>query len=809
MSAAKNIFPASATQNETAPRPTCEGAGITADPEPSFAERVVAEVGRAPEAVLPILQSIQRHYGYLPEAVLRRVCDLTEITPAQIVEVATFYQQFRHRPLGRYRVRVCRGTACHVKGAEGIRDSIAAHLQIPDGGDTDPERNFTLEDVFCLGCCTLAPVIQIEDAIYGHLTYDTAPEVLRDFQQLQGAVPGRPPSLALTDKRAGEIRICLDSCCIARGCGAVRDALVEAIVQTGVQVKIKPVGCVVMCDMTPLLEVIVPGDAPIQYARVQSDDVKAIVQLHFKPRSVVRRIRNAVSNALDYLAIDNGRRPIHRYPSSVRDPAVTAFLGRQKHIALEHYGRLDPLDLDAYIAHGGFQALDQCLKERSPESVVDEIQKSGLRGRGGAGFPTGKKWAVVREAPGNQKYIIGNGDEGDPGAFMDRMLMESFPYRVIEGMAIAAHTVGANEGYVYIRAEYPFAVQRMREAIGRCERNNLLGEDIPGTGSALKLQVREGAGAFVCGEETALIESLEGRRPIPRLKPPFPAQRGLWGAPTLVNNVETYALVPWILRRGAKTFAELGTETSAGTKVFALAGKVVHGGLIEVPMGITIREIVEEIGGGVPEGKRFKAVQIGGPSGACVPASLAHTPMDYDALRDLGVPMGSGGLIVLDESDCMVDVARYFLAFTQNESCGQCTSCRVGTLRMLEILTRLCEGQGKRGDLAKLERLSSFTAQGSICGLGRMAPNPVLSTLRYFRDEYEAHLEGRCPAGKCKKLITYSVNAECTGCTICAQHCPTEAIPVTPFTQHAIDPSTCTQCDTCRLVCPVNAIEVR
>jgi NADH-quinone oxidoreductase subunit F len=477
-------------------------------------------------------------------------------------------------------------------------------------------------------------------------------------------------------------------------------------------------------------------------------------------------------------------------------------------VATEYCGQIDPTDLDEYLRHDGFKALRHCLEGLTGEQIIDEVRASGLRGRGGAGFPTGQKWATARAAAGDKKYVVCNGDEGDPGAFMDRMLLESFPYRIIEGMVIAAKAVGADEGIFYIRAEYPLAVKRIREALRRLEDRGLLGDRVLSTNFRLHISVKEGAGAFVCGEETALLASLEGRRGMPRLRPPFPAESGLWGQPTAVNNVETYALVPWIFRNGAAAFAQLGTEKSKGTKVFALAGKVVRGGLIEVPMGITVRQIVEEIGGGVAGGRTFKAVQIGGPSGGCVPAELAETPVDFEALQQVGAIMGSGGMVVLDDRDCMVDMARYFLRFTQDQSCGKCTLCRIGTRRMREILDRICGGKGQKGDLELLEQLSRTVGAGSICGLGRTAPNPVLSTLRYFRAEYEAHLAGRCPAGKCKDLIAYRVSDACIGCTLCAQKCPADAIPMTPYALHTVDMQKCTRCDTCRQICPVKAVYV-
>ncbi|MBU6398696.1 MAG: NAD(P)H-dependent oxidoreductase subunit E [Verrucomicrobia bacterium] len=775
-------------------------------------DQIVNRIGRAPDAVIPILQAIQEEYRYLPEAALRRVCELTEITPAAISGVATFYDQFRRRPVGKHLIRVCRGTACHVSGAERVEDALRRLLGIPAEADTDRDRRFTIETVACLGCCTLAPVTQMGHATYGHITAEKLPRVLRDFlarhAHADTAGTGDEEDRQNGASRA-RINVGLGSCCVAKGSDRLFQALRQAVRDSGAEVTVKRVGCVGMCHRTPLVEVVVPGRPSAFYSGVDPAEAGRLVARHFQPRGLRRWLSRAGTKTLDSLLAGATEEPITRFALGHRDPAVTAFLGKQEHIATQHFGRIDPMDLDEYLAHDGFAALRRCLTDFSAEQIVATVERSGLRGRGGAGFPTGPKWRVVRQQPGEVKYVVCNGDEGDPGAFMDRMLLESFPYRIIEGLAIAAVAVGAHDGIFYIRREYPLAVRRIRAAIELCEGRGWLGARLLGADYPLRLVIKEGAGAFVCGEETALIASVEGQRGMPRLRPPFPAEAGLWGKPTLINNVETLALVPWILRHGSEAFAAHGTQTSKGTKVFALAGKVRRGGLIEVPMGTTIRQIVEDIGGGALAGRKFKAVQIGGPSGGCVPARLADTPVDYESLRAVGAIMGSGGLVVLDDSDCMVDIARYFLQFTQDQSCGKCTFCRIGTRRMLEILERICDGKGRSEHLIELERLANTVTQGSLCGLGKTAPNPVLTTLRYFREEYEAHLLGRCPAGRCSALIRYQISAECTGCTICAQHCPADAIALTPYRRHAIDLDKCTRCDSCRQVCPYGAVEVQ
>jgi NADH-quinone oxidoreductase subunit F len=777
-------------------------------------DAIISEHGRSKESVIPILQAVQSRYGYLPRAALERVCEHTAITPAQIEGVASFYTRFRRTPVGKHLVKVCHGTACHVAGAERLSDELRRHLGIPAGADTDADLQHTIEPVACMGCCTLAPVAQVDGVTHGHLTAEGLIEAVRESKTATasgGAAPAAKTAPVIANRPV--VRIGLGSCCVAGGSGRVFETMRRELARAGADAIVKRVGCVGMCHNTPLVEMVIPGREPILYTSVQPQQVRQIVRRHFRNNRLRFPLLGATSEPPGSSRRIFSKPGAPTHPTELRDPPIAAFLGPQRHIATEHGGQLDPVCLDEYLEKEGFAALKRAV-ELSPQQLIEQIRAAGLRGRGGAGFPTGEKWARVRGASGEPKYVICNGDEGDPGAFMDRMLMESFPYRIIEGLAVAARAVGASEGYFYIRAEYPLAVERIRNAIEHCEQRGLLGDNILNSGFSLRLHIMQGAGAFVCGEETALIASIQGDRGTPRLRPPYPAQRGLWDSPTLVNNVETLACVPWILRNGPAAFASLGTPASKGTKVFALAGKVLRGGLIEVPMGVTIRQIIEEIGGGTKPDpltnspRQFKAVQIGGPSGGCVPAGLADTPIDFEALADVGAIMGSGGLVVLDETDCMVDIARYFLSFTQDQSCGKCTYCRIGTKRMLELLDRFCEGRGTRGDLQRLEDLARQVMAGSLCGLGRTAPNPVLTTLRYFRDEYEAHIDGRCPAGKCKALIAYRVTDECIGCTLCAQHCPADAIEYRPYERHEIDAAKRTRCDICRTRCPEHAIRI-
>ena len=557
------------------------------------------------------------------------------------------------------------------------------------------------------------------------------------------------------------------------------------------EVKIVQTGCFGLCANGPIMIIYPEGTF---YSHVKVEDVKEIVEEHLLKGRLVERLLHKET--------DEG------VAETVHSLSDTKFYKKQHRVALRNCGVINPESIDEYIGTDGYQALGKVLTEMKPQEVIDTILASGLRGRGGAGFPTGRKWQFAADQPAGKKYVVCNADEGDPGAFMDRSVLEGDPHAVIEAMAIAGYAIGADEGYIYVRAEYPIAVQRLTIAINQAREYGLLGKDIFGTGFNFDITLRLGAGAFVCGEETALLASIEGKRGEPHPRPPFPAVKGLFGKPTIINNVETLANIAQIINKGADWFASMGTEKSKGTKVFALGGKITNTGLVEIPMGTTLREIIEDIGGGIPNGKKFKAAQTGGPSGGCIPASLIDTPIDYDNLLAIGSMMGSGGLIVMDEDNCMVDIAKFFLEFTVDESCGKCVPCRTGTRRLLEILEKITSGNGEMEDLDKLEELCNYIKSTSLCGLGQTAPNPVVSTLRYFRDEYIAHIvDKKCPAGVCKKLLHYHIDAEkCRGCTACARQCPTNAISGAVRTPHEIDPAKCIKCGACMATCKFGAI---
>ncbi|MDD4613021.1 MAG: NADH-quinone oxidoreductase subunit NuoF [Synergistaceae bacterium] len=587
------------------------------------------------------------------------------------------------------------------------------------------------------------------------------------------------------------VLICHGTGCASGGSPKVLEAFKEELRKKNLEKEVLVIatGCHGMCEFGPIVVVYPEGTF---YSRVNPEDVSEIVEEHLYKGRIVNRL-------------------LYKEPISAEKVChykEIPFYGKQHRVVLSNCGYINPDNIDEYISRDGYQAVGKCLTEMSPAQVIDEMKKSGLRGRGGGGFPTGLKWSFCAASPGDKKYVICNADEGDPGAFMDRSILEGDPHAVIEGMMIGAYAMGADEGYIYCRAEYPLAIKRLQTAIRQATDYGLLGENVLGTDFNFSLHIKEGAGAFVCGEETALMASIEGQRGMPRPRPPFPAVKGLWGKPTNINNVETWANVPRIIHQGAECFAAMGTEKSKGTKVFALTGKVKNTGLVEVPMGITIREIVYDIGGGIIGDKKFKAVQIGGPSGGCLVDEHLDIPVDYESLTAAGAIMGSGGLVVLDEANCMVDTAKFFLEFTQRESCGKCVPCREGTKKMLDILTRITEGKGVPEDLDKLQYLGEQIKATSLCALGGTAPNPVLTTLKYFREEYEAHIfDKKCPAGACQRLLSYTIDPEkCIGCTKCARNCPVNCIAGKVKEPHVIDQTKCIKCGACMANCPVGAI---
>ena len=587
------------------------------------------------------------------------------------------------------------------------------------------------------------------------------------------------------------VLVCGGTGCTSSGSQQIMVKLRDELGNQGLseEVSVVQTGCHGLCALGPIM--IIYPDATF-YAMVKEEDIPEIVSEHLlKGRPVERLLYNETVT-----------------PNGIKALSDTDFYKKQHRIALRNCGVINPEEIEEYIGTGGYQALGKVLTEMTPDDVIQTLLDSGLRGRGGAGFPTGMKWKLAKQNDADQKYVCCNADEGDPGAFMDRSVLEGDPHALLEAMTIAGYAIGASQGFIYVRAEYPIAVDRLKIAIAQAREMELLGDDIFGTGFSFDIDLRLGAGAFVCGEETALMVSIEGNRGEPRPRPPFPAQKGLFGKPTILNNVETYANIPQIILNGPEWFAAMGTEKSKGTKVFALGGKIHNTGLVEVPMGTTLREIIEEIGGGIPNGKKFKAAQTGGPSGGCIPTEHYDIPIDYDNLLAIGSMMGSGGLIVMDETDCMVDIAKFFLEFTVEESCGKCTPCRIGTKRMLEILDKITKGQAKPEDIDRLEELCYYVKANSACGLGQTAPNPVLSTLKYFRDEYDAHIyDKKCPAGVCKALLSYYIDADkCMGCSLCARNCPANAITGSVKNLHVIDPEKCIKCGVCMEKCKFGAV---
>ena len=581
------------------------------------------------------------------------------------------------------------------------------------------------------------------------------------------------------------VKVGLASCGRAAGAMEVYKKLEGYLSQDPATFTLRKTGCIGMCFEEPIVSLSGSEIGEITLGKVNSENVINLIEEYISGKIPSSNI----------ILSDKGEAPFND------------LLAYQQRIVLQNCGRIDPLSIEDYEASGGYQALRKALT-LSPEEIINEVKISGLRGRGGAGFPTGLKWSFAASAKSDEKYIICNADEGDPGAFMDRSVLEGDPHRVLEGMIIGAYAIGASKGYIYCRAEYPLAIEHLKVALASARGKNYLGKNILGTDFSFELSIKAGAGAFVCGEETALMQSIEGKRGMPTIRPPYPAESGLWGKPTNINNVETWANIPWIIKNGGEAFKGIGTEKSSGTKVFALAGKIAGSGLIEVPMGISLRDIIYKVGGGMKTEKPFKAVQLGGPSGGCIPDYLLDTPVDYDSITATGAIMGSGGMVVMDSGTCMVDVARYFLNFTQNESCGKCTFCRIGTRRMLEILNRITEGKGELEDLDRLEELAISITKGSLCGLGQTAPDPVLTTLRYFKNEYVAHIvDKRCPAGVCTALLHYYIQPEkCTGCTLCARMCPVSCISGSLRQVHIIDQSRCTHCGACYKACKFGAV---
>ncbi len=735
----------------------------------SLMEGVLRQYQDDSTSLIMILQQAQAIYGYLPQEVIYHVAERTGNSPAKVMGVATFYSYFRLKPMGIYQIMLCDGTACHVNGSDRIRAAITQELGIHNG-ETTEDGMFTLNEVACLGCCSLAPVMMINGDTYGNLTPEKTINILRQLRQ----------------RESGEgIRILVGqgSCGVSAGAGRVAKVLAGHMTATD-SFTVETTGCIGMCYLEPIVDIYEGEKLLHRLVKVTETDALGIVE-------AVRKKDFSKLEAM-FISDEDAR-----------------FLKKQKRVALRHCGVVDPTSIDDYIKNDGYKAIDKAL-HMTPEEVIEEVKVSGLAGRGGAGFPTWFKWNAARNAEGEHKHLICNADEGDPGAFMDRAVIESDPHSLIEGMLIGAYAIGASDMYVYIRAEYPLAVERLGNAIEQARSRGLLGENILGSGFSCDLNIKIGAGAFVCGEETALIESMEGKRGMPRLKPPFPAQSGYLNEPSNINNVETFANVAWIINNGGAAFAAMGTENSKGTKVFALTGKVQRGGLVEVPMGNSLRDVIFDIAGGIKNGRSYKAVQMGGPSGGCIPADLVDTPIDYKALSATGAIMGSGGMVVMDDSTCMVNIARFFLDFTARESCGKCVPCRIGTTRMMEILNRICDGQGQEGDIEMLEQLCVSIKDGSLCGLGQTAPNPVLTTIRYFRDEYEAHIrDKKCPAHECSALLKISIDpTKCKGCTVCARKCPVECISGERKTPHVIDQSSCIKCKQCVSSCKFDAIVV-
>ncbi len=784
--------------------------------------RVEAILDRYPKdesSLVMVLQDIQSEFRFLPCEALEEVAERLSLPRSRVFSVSTFYKVFSLEPRGRTVIQVCKGTACHVRGAQMIEDELCRELGLPVGG-TSADGDFSLETVNCVGACAMAPVVIAGEEYHGEVNPSGVRRVLRKAARALAAprAVGTDPSTQESPRfassaqlleysgraknksegLASRIRVCGGPGCLAAGAQGVQDAISKTAAERGLELAVTlsdcecsgerllgKTGCQGLCQQGPLVHV-APDD--VLYTKAKKADAKEIVE-GILSGAVVDRLLGEHAGRVDH-----------------------PFYSGQKLLALAHCGKIDPESLEDYVARGGFVALAEALARGSAEEVLDQVAASGLRGRGGAGFPTGRKWRSARKAAresGHAPYVVCNGDEGDPGAFMDRVIMEGAPFQVLEGMLLGAFALEASAGYLYVRAEYPLAIERLEHAIAVCRAAGLLGTGILGSSFCFDVRISRGGGAFVCGESTALMRSIEGKVGEPRAKYTRSVERGLYERPTVLNNVETWALVPGIARHGAEWLASIGTEGSKGTKAFSLSGQVERTGLVEVPMGTSLRRLIFEIGGGMRQGRRFKAVQTGGPSGGCLPDSKLDLPIDFEALSEAGSMMGSGGMIVLDQQTCMVDVARYFVDFLLEESCGKCSPCRLGLQQLSHLLGRLTRGESSAGELDSMEEISAGMMTNSLCALGKSAPNPVLSTLRYFREEYEAHLAGSCPAGVCRELIRYEITDDCTGCLLCKKACPGQAISGELEELHVIDQALCDRCGICKAVCAkVNAVRV-
>jgi NADH:ubiquinone oxidoreductase subunit F (NADH-binding)/NADH:ubiquinone oxidoreductase subunit E/Pyruvate/2-oxoacid:ferredoxin oxidoreductase delta subunit len=782
-------------------------------------ESIIGRYESKPSNLIMIMQDLQAEFGYLPDESLKIISERIKIPQSKIYSVATFYKSFSLKPGGKHKIDICEGTACHIRGASVLMNQVSDQLNIKSG-ETSEDGEFTLNTVHCVGACAMAPVVVIDGVYHGNVTSAQLSKEIKNCitsEDISTAVSVKdyfeyPPiekkisspqdydrfKQAIMQKRSSEkamVMVCAGTGCLAKGSMKVAEAFEKELESSDIAIPVmmgvKRVGCQGFCEKGPLV-IIYPEK--VFYTNVSPGDARLIIdETIIGKKSIDRLLFHEAGQ-------EKGVDVYDRIP----------FFAGQQRLALRNVGTINPLDISDYIAHNGYSALIKALYSMKPDQVIKEIEESGLRGRGGGGFPTGKKWRSTASIDSDIRYVICNGDEGDPGAFMDRSIMEGDPHAVLEGMIICAYAVGSSKGYIYVREEYPRALQHLNTAISEARRAGFLGPNICGADFNFDITINRGTGAFVCGESTALMQSIEGKVGEPRAKYIRSAERGLYDRPTVLNNVETMVNIPLIIEQGAKWFSSTGVPQSTGTKVFSVVGKVKNTGLVEVPMGITLREIIFDLCGGILNDKKFKAVQTGGPSGGCLPASKLDLHVDFDSLTREGSMMGSGGMIVMDQETCMVDVARYFIEFLSQESCGKCSACRLGLDQLHGILERICAGEGVYEDLKRIEKLLKVLDKGSLCGLGKSASNPVRSTLKYFRDEYLAHIERKeCPAGVCRNLITYEITDSCTGCKRCARLCPQQAISGDKKTVHIIDQNLCNRCGLCKVTCNFDAIVIK